>query len=205
MPTHMSIPFPYVINRPYGQFVHPSFPYNHYQPAAPAYGQIPANNQQQRQQQAAQSAAPTAMTQPTSSGEFSFGHMEMYPPVIQAPVNQPVQQPAAPNQKTAPKKSASKALQIINPLTGKSIFDEDSSSATSSGNPSGSSINVSQTVSVEKTVSAAQVSDISKTEAVEEKTSITVMEPSTPVVSAMTDGPSVDITPKHQAHKVKKK
>lgn len=202
----MSIPpFSYVINRPSYGYV-PAFPYNHHYPPTATYGQIPANNQQQRQP-AAQSAAPTAMTQP-ASGEYSFTPMEMYPQVIQAPVNQPVQQPAATHQKTAPKKSASKAIKIINPVTGKNIFDEDpsinSSSAASSANASGTSSNVSQNVSAEKTVSASHVSDVSKTEAVEEKTSLSTMEPSTPVVSAMTDGPSVDITPKHQVHKVKK-
>lgn len=127
----------------------------------------------------------------------------MYPQVISAPVNAPPPA-AASHPKTVPKKSASKAIKIINPNTGKSIFEEDTSSSATVSNASGTSSNVPQSMTAEKTVLASHASDGSKIEAVEEKASGTNLEPSTPVVSAMTDGPSVDITPKHQIHKVKK-
>jgi len=156
-----------------------------------------------QQRQAPQSVAPAPMAQPVSTGEYTFAQMEapMYQPVMSAPVN-PAPQAAPTHQKTVPaKKKGSSAIQIINPNTGKSIFDDDTSSTSSSTAAS----TAPPTASTEKTASAGHVSDGgSKTEAVEEKTSVANLEPSTPVVSAMTDGPSVDITPKHQVHKTKK-
>lgn len=189
----------YVINRPPYGYAVSAAPYNfnqHYH-ASTTYGQIPQNSQQR---QAPQSVAPAPMAQPASSGEYPYAPLEMYSQVMPPPVNSTPQ--AAPTHpKTAPPaKKKSAAIQIINPNTGKSIFDDDSSSTSSSTAPSAAA----QTASSEKTVSTSSVSDGGKTEAVEDKTSVTNLEPSTPVVSAMTDGPSVDITPKHQVHKTKK-
>lgn len=166
---------------------------NQFAPAAPNYQQLTAQaNGQQRQSAQPQAAAPS-MAQPQAS-EYSFPGMDAYPPVMQAaPV--PTQQappPQAPPQKTV-KKPGSKAIQIINPLTGKNIFEDDSTA----GGASGSSI-----ATVDKAITASH-NELNKDEAVE-KEQEKEKEPSTPVVSARSDGPSVDITPKHQVNKNKK-
>lgn len=129
---------------------------------------------------------------PPQANEYYNTGMEVYPPVMQAqPV--PTQAPPPPQQKTV-KKTGSKAIQIINPLTGKNIFEEDSSGPSAGGaNSAGSSI-----ATVDKAITASH-NELNKDEAVEKETSTT-----TPVVSAMSDGPSVDITPKHQVNKIKK-
>ncbi len=95
---------------------------------------------------------------------------------MQIQQQQQQQQQPVPAQKST-KKSGSKALKIINPATGKSIFDDDSSS-----------VSVDQEKSDQK-------------EEIEKENS----EPLTPVVSAMSDGPTVDITPKHTVKNKKSK
>lgn len=128
--------------------------------------------------------------------------MEVYPsPVMQAPTVT-AQAPPQPQQKTV-KKQGSKAISIINPLTGKNIFEEDSSAAPSgAGASSSGSASAASTASVDKAITASHI-ELNKDEAVEKEVPTTA-EPSTPVVSAMSDGPSVDITPKHQVNKIKK-
>lgn len=171
----------------YGYMPIPSV-FNNYAAAAQPYGQMTAPSNSQQRQSTPQ--APVTSMAPPQANEYSYTGMEVYPPVMQA---QPQVQPQAPppQQKTA-KKTGSKALQIINPATGKNIFEEDSS-APSTGNTAGSSI-----ATVDKAITASH-NELNKDEAVEKETSTT-----TPVVSAMSDGPSVDITPKHQVNKIKK-
>lgn len=130
-----------------------------------------------------QMAAPTAngQRQPTtaSSGPPSMPATNEYSPYVYDTSVMPVmQQPPAvpPPQKTA-KKSGSKALTIINPATGKSIFEDDSSAASN------------------------EQEKVDHKEETEKENS----DPSTPVVSAMSDGPSVDITPKHTVKNKKSK
>jgi hypothetical protein len=184
--------FPYVaapLTRPY--YINPGFSYiNPYQNAQP-YGQIAGNNQQRQTSH----TAPTAIT-PQQSAEYPYGSLEMYPQVMQQPVT-----PAVPPQQSHPKpytkKPGSKAIAIINPDTKKSIFESDGSIGSSSTTPSSSKS--SSSASTEKPVPSPLDFNI-KVE--EDKTSSG--EPSTPVVSAMSDGPSVDITPKHQINKSKK-
>lgn len=196
----------YVVRQPYGGFV-PAYGYNpqNYH-AATAYGQMPANSQQR---QAPQSVAPTQMAQPATSGEYQSFQPQMYAldptsGIAPAPpVNQPPPPTATHPKTAAPKKTASRAIKIINPDTGKDIFDEDSTLKGANSTTASTSAS-SQGATVEKSSSTSHVGDGGKTEAVEDKTSVTNLEPSTPVVSAMTDGPSVDITPKHQVHKTKK-
>lgn len=113
--------------------------------------------------------------------------MDVYPQVMQAPPQVSTQAPPPQPQKTA-KKTGSKAIQIINPTTGKSIFEDDASGVAAT---------------VDKATTASH-NELNKDEAVEKETTTTSAEPSTPVVSAMSDGPSVDITPKHQVNKIKK-
>lgn len=87
------------------------------------------------------------------------------------------QPPAVPPPQKTTKKTGSKALTIINPATGKSIFEDDSSAASND-----------------------QEKVDHKGETEKENA-----EPLTPVVSAMSDGPSVDITPKHTVKNKKSK
>jgi hypothetical protein len=129
------------------------------------------------------------MTTPTSNGQrqqttASSGPPSMpatndYSPYVYDPSVMPVMQqpPAVPPPQKATKKTGSKALVIINPATGKSIFDDDSSA-----------------------VSGEQEKVDHKEETEKENS-----DPSTPVVSAMSDGPSVDITPKHTVKNKKSK
>lgn len=172
---------------PLGYF-QPSFHpvYNQYAPAAPNYQQIPApSNGQQRPSAQQQAAAPTMAQPPT--GDYPYQSME-YPAVMQAaPVPTPQAPPpqAQPPQKTA-KKPGSKAIKIINPATGKNIFDDDSGEG-----GSGSSI-----ATVDKAITASH-NELNKDEGGDKELE-KEKEPSTPVVSAMSDGPSVEITPKHQ-------
>jgi hypothetical protein len=167
-------------------YFHPSFQpvYNQYAPSAPNYQQIPApSNGQQRPSAQQQTAAP-AMAQPPA-GEYPYPSME-YQSVMQTA---PVPAPQAPPPKTA-KKPGSKAIKIINPATGKNIFDDDS------GEGGTSSI-----ATVDKAITASH-NELNKDEG--DKDQEKDKEPSTPVVSAMSDGPSVEITPKHQSNKNKK-
>lgn len=122
------------------------------------------------------------MQGPTNN-EYSYN---VYDPstVMQPVMQQQPPQPVAPPPKTAGgKKTGSKALPIINPVTGKSIFDDDTTSS------------VNNDVGGEK---ASADHSHHKEESMEKDA-----EPLTPVVSAMSDGPSVDITPKH-TNKIKK-
>jgi hypothetical protein len=173
--------------------------FNGYQTASPGYGQIAAPSNGQQRQSTPQTSVP-AMAPPQTNEYSGYQAMEVYPsPVMQAPAVT-AQAPPQPQQKTV-KKSGSKAIQIINPVTGKNIFEEDSSTpsgASSSGTASG----VTATASVDKAITASHI-ELNKDEAVEKEVPTTA-EPSTPVVSAMSDGPSVDITPKHQVNKIKK-
>lgn len=168
------------------QYAQPHVPYS-YQAAVPTYNPMPPQSNNPQRQSTPQASGPAmAATQP---GEYpAYPSMEMYPQVMPTqPVAQPA--PSQPPQKTVKK---SKAIQIINPATGKNIFEEDSTT------PAGGSI-----ATVDKAITASH-SELNKDEAAEKESSPLPAEPSTPVVSAMSDGPSVDITPKHQVNKIKK-
>jgi hypothetical protein len=131
-----------------------------------------------------QTSTPSAGPQPmpgTQNTEFSYN--AMYAADMQTVMNPPT---APIPQKTA-KKSLSKAILIIDPKTGKSIFDKNDQSS-DDVNSSEDKVSVSG-------------SSHDKEDGHGEKDNA---EPQTPVVSAMSDGPSVDITPKHQVNKVKK-
>lgn len=114
--------------------------------------------------------------------------MEVYQSSMQAP-SVPAQAPPQPPQQKTAKKAGSKAIQIINPNTGKSIFEDDTGA-------SGAAI-----ATVDKAITASH-NELNKDEAVDKDT--LPAEPSTPIVSAISDGPSVEITPKHQVNKIKK-
>jgi hypothetical protein len=135
------------------------------------------------------------MAQPPT-GDYTYGNMEVYQsvmpgvPGVTAPQAPPPQ--AQPPHKTA-KKPGSKAINIINPNTGKSIFDDDSGESAGGGS----------IATVDKAITASH-NELNKDEAVDKEQQEKEKEPSTPVVSAMSDGPSVDITPKHQVNKNKK-
>lgn len=107
---------------------------------------------------------------PTTNEYSSYVYDPSVMPVMQQP-------PAVPPPQKTTKKTGSKALTIINPATGKSIFEDDSSAASN---------------------------DQEKADHKEE-TEKENAEPLTPVVSAMSDGPSVDITPKHTVKNKKTK
>lgn len=98
----------------------------------------------------------------------------MYDPSVMPVMQQP---PAVPPPQKPAKKTGSKALTIINPATGKSIFEDDSSAASN------------------------DQEKVDHKDEIEKENS----EPLTPVVSAMSDGPSVDITPKHTVKNKKSK
>ena len=168
--------------------------FNNYAQSAQTYGQMTAQSNGQQRQSTPQAAVTTMA--PPQANEYSYQSMDGYPPVMQV---QPVttQPPPPPQQKTAKKSERSKAIQIINPATGKDIFEEDplTSSSTGGANSGGSG---SLSATVDKAITASH-NELNKDEAVEKETST-----STPVVSAMSDGPSVDITPKHQVNKIKK-
>lgn len=152
-------------------------------PAQTAYGQMtgpPANGQRQ-------TATPTAVPAPTigpQANEYPYNVYEM-PQVIQQPA-------APPQQKTGTKKAGPNAIQIINPMTGKNIFEEDAPASTN---------NEEKTQSHHHSHHQQHHHHNSggKEDSVEKENA----EPQTPVVSAMSDGPSVDITPKHQISKNK--
>lgn len=147
----------------------------------------PANGQRQT---ATPTTGPTTMGPPTS--EYQNYVYEMQPVAIQ---QQPaVPPPQQPQQKTGAKKAGPNAIKIINPLTGKNIFEEDASATTSSSS-TGSDGDKAQS----HHHSHQQQSQHAKEDSVEKENA----EPQTPVVSAMSDGPSVDITPKHQVSKIK--
>lgn len=119
---------------------------------------------------------------PPVSNEYQYNMYE---------IPQVVQQPAAPPQpKTGPKKAGPNAIQIINPVTGKNIFEEDTSSSTN---------NEEKTQSHHHSHHTQHHHSSGKEDSNEKENA----EPQTPVVSAMSDGPSVDITPKHQVSKNK--
>jgi hypothetical protein len=88
-------------------------------------------------------------------------------------------------------KFGNKSFLMINPTTGKNIFEDGDSATAGAG-----------IATVNKAITASH-NELNKNEAVEEE-SEKEKEPSTPVVSAMTDGPSVDITPNHQVNKKQK-
>lgn len=179
----------------YSYFVPPS--YNNYTPAPQGYQQMQASSNGQQRQSTPQAAVQTMP--PSQTNEFpGYPGMEVYQPSMQAPPAA-AQAPPQPQQKTV-KKTGSKAITIINPNTGKSIFDDDSSAGGAGANSasSGSSI-----ATVDKAITASH-NELNKEEDMEKDSLSTTTEPSTPVVSAMSDGPSVDITPKHQINKSKK-
>lgn len=182
------VPYSFVL--PSGHVRAPTYGFLPYQPIynqaftpAPGYGQMSAPSNGQQRQSTPQNAVPT-MPQPQAN---EYQYPEVYPQVMQAPPQVSTQAPPPQPQKTV-KKTGSKAIQIINPATGKNIFEEE---------PSG------VTATVDKATTASH-NELNKEEAVEKETLTALAEPSTPVVSAMSDGPSVDITPKHQVNKIKK-
>lgn len=138
----------------------------------------PTTNGQRQQGGGTTSSGPPSMQGPTNN-EYSYNVYADPNTVMQPVMQQQPPQTVAPPPKTA-KKTGSKALTIINPATGKSIFDDDTTSS------------VNNDVG-EKTA------DHHKEDSMEKENA----EPLTPVVSAMSDGPSVDITPKH-TNKIKK-
>lgn len=177
-PAYSYMPFPPVINN--------------YATQAQTYGQMTAQSNGQQRQSTPQATVPAMATPQTN--EYQYQSMEGYQPVMQV---QPVttQPPPPPQQKTANRKSErSKAIQIINPATGKDIFEEDPLTTSTGGTSSGGS----SIATVDKAITASH-NELNKDEAVDKETST-----STPVVSAMSDGPSVDITPKHTVNKIKK-
>ncbi|CRL07938.1 CLUMA_CG020896, isoform A [Clunio marinus] len=215
------IPFGFVL--PHPTTVRPQYGYmgftpvfNSYTTPGPnAYGQLNAPTNGQQRQSTPQAAAPSMA--PPQTNEYPYQSMEVYPPVMQAAaVPTQVPQPSQPPQKTA-KKMGNRAVPIINPNTKKSIFEDDSwttSTNSGSGNSTGTSTggsnngsSSSSIATVDKAITASH-NELSKDEALDKDstalTSTTTSEPSTPVVSAMSDGPSVDITPKHQVNKMKK-
>lgn len=121
------------------------------------------------------------MQGPTNN-EYSFNVYD--PNAVMQPVMQQPPQTVAPPPKTA-KKTGSKALTIINPATGKSIFDDDTTSSVNSD--AGEKTNADHSHHKEDSMEKENA------------------EPLTPVVSAMSDGPSVDITPKHTSKNKKTK
>lgn len=140
-----------------------------YYPPAQSYQQMTAPAANGQRQSTTASSGPPSM--PTTNEYPSYVYDPSVMPVMpQPPAVQ--QQP----QKTT-KKTGSKALTIINPATGKSIFEDDSSA-----------VNNEQEKVDHKEETEKENSD-----------------PSTPVVSAMSDGPSVDITPKHTVKNKKSK
>lgn len=139
----------------------------YYQQAPQSYQQMPAPTSNGQRQPATASSGPPSMPAANEYSQYVYDPSVM--PVMP-------QQPAVPPPQKTTKKSGSKALTIINPATGKSIFEEDSSAT----------INEQEKVDHK--------------EEIEKENS----DPSTPVVSAMSDGPSVDITPKHSKKNIKK-
>lgn len=167
--------------------------FNNFATPAQTYGQMTAQSNGQQRQSTPQATVPTMA--PPQANEYSYPNMDGYPPVMQV---QPVatQPPPPPQQKTGKKSDRSKAIQIINPATGKDIFEEDPLTASNAGANSGGI--GGSIATVDKAITASH-NELNKDEAAEKETSA-----STPVVSAMSDGPSVDITPKHQVNKIKK-
>ncbi|KAG5666407.1 hypothetical protein PVAND_014436 [Polypedilum vanderplanki] len=182
----------------------------YFNPQAPAFQQITAPTTNGQRQTATPTTVPPTSMGPAANEYPSYNVYDM-PPVIQQPATT---QP--PPQKTT-KKPGSFAIKIINPNTGKDIFDEDGNGAvTTSGSVSSSNSNnniSSSNSSINNSISSGVDDKVSsnvtehhlhhhsgKEESVEKENA----EPLTPVVSAMSDGPSVDITPKHQVNKVKK-
>lgn len=152
----------------------------------------------QRQQNTTTPTGPPAMQAPATNEYPSYtvyDHNQVMPPMHQP---QTVAQPPPP--KTA--RPGSKALAIIDPATGKSIFDKDNNKVTSSTSSGSSSSSSSNTINNNNNdvvvVVNEKVNDLNKEDHEKENA-----EPMTPVVSAMSDGPSVDITPKH-TNKIKK-
>lgn len=180
MRTHPSAPL-----APQFNSMHIPMQFANYYPAAPtAYGPIatvPPNGQ--RQTATPTAPAPAMVPQPS---EYTYQSMD-YQPIT-------LPQTAAPPQKTV-KKTGSHAIQIINPVTGKNIFDDDAPTAAPSTSSNANDDSKSAPIPAPL--------DIHHRDDTMEKDQTTA-EPSTPVVSAMSDGPSVDITPKHQVNKVKK-
>lgn len=202
---HQQVPYGFVLPQirgpAFGYVQYPQMTFNGYQTAAPNFGQIPAPANGQQRQSTPQTSVP-AMAPPQTNEYSGYQAMDVYPsPVMQASTVT-AQAPPQPQQKTV-KKAGSKALKIVNPLTGKSIFDDDNAAPSGASASSSGSANASNaTASVDKAITASHI-ELNKDEAVEKEVPTTA-EPSTPVVSAMSDGPSVDITPKHQVNKMKK-
>lgn len=186
--------------------------------AAQAYGQMTGNPSTNGQRQTSTpTSGPQSMGQPSSEYPNYMFDMQT---VMQPPPQQPAQQtPQQPAPQKAPKKS--RAIPIIDPNTGLNILDGaketnsgtaavasaaikiSSSTSNNNNNPSSntsssSSGNVNMNELTEK---VNHISIVKDNEGISEKDN---GEPLTPVVSAMSDGPSVDITPKHQVNKIKK-
>jgi len=157
-------------------------PQYYFNPSAPTYSQMtgpPANGQRQT---ATPTAGPTTTMGPQTN-EYPYNVYEM-PQVIQQPAAPPQQQ------KTGTKKAGPNAIQIINPVTGKNIFEEDAP-ASANNEEKTQSHHHSHHQHHHHNSSGGKEDSVEKENA----------EPQTPVVSAMSDGPSVDITPKHQVSK----
>lgn len=176
--------------------------FNNYAAAAPNYQQMAAPSNGQQRQSAPQTVAPSMAPQQVNEYTPSYVYEPSVMQAAQVPAQAPP--PSQQPQKTV-KKTGSKAIQIINPTTGKSIFDDDSAALTTSGGSGSTGTNTGTAIAtVDKAITASH-NELNKDEAVDKETlTSTVPEPSTPVVSAMSDGPSVDITPKHQVNKIKK-
>lgn len=196
---HNGLPYavPFVFNsaphvRPQYGYAYVPQPFNNYAAAPQGYQQMQASSNGQQRQSTPQAAVQTMA--PSQTNDFSgYSGMEVYQSSMQAPTA-PAQAPPQPQQKTnTVKRTASKAIAIINPVTGKNIFEDDSSAG-----GTGASI-----ATVDKAITASH-NELNKDEAVEKELLLTTSEPSTPVVSAISDGPSVEITPKHQINKSKK-
>jgi hypothetical protein len=219
------------------QFIYPSIPqYNFLIPSAhpvrtpvqfapqlssqPVYQQLPSYfypSQHYGQIQGGNNRSTNTPTGPPNNEFTPYGGVAYAE--VQPIMQQQAAAPVPPPQKTATKKQGSKAITIINPITGKNIFDEDSTAPVNSNNNSNSSSSDANNVANDKTMSTVSI-DRPTPGNLPNQNQISVQqpsddaidkeinsEPSTPVVSAMSDGPSVDITrvtPKHQVNKIKK-
>ncbi|CAH1735438.1 unnamed protein product [Chironomus riparius] len=160
-------------------------PQYYFNPPTQTYSQMtgpPANGQRQT---TTPNPGPAATIGPPAN---EYPYVYEIPQVIQ-------QQPAAPpQQKTGTKKAGPNAIQIINPITGKNIFEEDAPASANNEDKTQSHHQHSHHQQQHHHHNSG-----SKEDSVEKENA----EPQTPVVSAMSDGPSVDITPKHQISKNK--
>ena len=124
-----------------------------------------------------------------------YTQMDMYPPAITTVVP-----PAA----KAVKKVRNNAIAIVDPKSGKNIMEDFLSASATPPDVTSPAVVAAVVPPTElKVAPPVVVEEIEKAPTVEVEEVAQVAPPSTPVVSANTDGPSVDITPKHQVRQGK--